>query len=106
MSAETCECLAQEGALPVDYALEIHRSFGEGRRAGEIRRFDPASFSQNFGANQERISGEGGKELIRRFPVSYWTQRENLPDALTGGSQPIGEAAGLGTEIADAIASG
>lgn len=72
----------------------------------QVARREVALRHQFLKAQQQRIPGERRKTLIGRVPVTSRTQREHLPNPLSGVSQEIREPIGFGTEVTDTESPG
>ena len=67
-----------------------------GGEPGEILLPEPTLVEEDLGRYQELVAGEGGKGLVGRVAVTGRAQRQNLPKALAGFPERVGEGEGLG----------
>src|ERR1700735_5453531 len=67
---------------------------GRRRQGVEFSAIDPASIRQAIETNQKRISGEGRSRGIGRISVPQGAERQDLPQALAGGCEKVGELVG------------
>ena len=54
-----------------------------------------AFLCQTLQADQHRVTGEGGEELVGRIAIAGGAEREHLPEGLFRFCQPIGKAEGF-----------
>ncbi len=92
----------QQLVFPILNGSEIDLVFSKFGMAGEIVCRDQAVLDQLFGRNEQVISGERGKTLVRRIAKSGRPKRQDLPVSLPGLDEKIDEPERLGTEVADA----
>ena len=86
--------------------LRVERVLYDGLRARADARL--AARARKHGQRPQPthlITGERGEALIRRISVAGWTERKDLPDALPGLLQKVGEGVRLGAKFANAVRS-
>ena len=71
------------------------------RRLLKLRLVQQSVFSQPFRTDQQRVTGECGIRGIRRVAVAGRSQRQHLPETLTGLDEEIDELVSLRSEVAD-----
>src|SRR5579862_8366901 len=96
----------EESLLKFNYAAERHLLVWETRRIHQVLRRQKAILTKSRQIDEQGISGECRKALVRRIAVSGWTQRQHLPDLLSGAGQKIDELASRFSEITDPMRAG
>ncbi len=81
------------------FVVDRTRAAGQ---TGEAVVINPVAVGEEFKRNEQRIAGEGRERGVRRVAVAGGPKRENLPEALLGSGQEIGEGIRSGAEVADA----
>ncbi len=89
-----------------DDAVELHALVRQSLLRDEIVGFQPAAPVQLGEVDQQHIAGEGRTAHIGRAAQADAAQRQELPDRLSGGMQPVDEVVGRGPEIAAAVRAG
>ena len=102
-SPERLESSPQQGDLPRDHGAEIHLVSRKIRTQLQLAGIEITALHERVETDQQRIAGESREALIRRVPIASRAQRQNLPDALAGIAQKVGEAMCLGPQFADAV---
>ncbi len=63
---------------------------------------EPVVVGQELEGDEKRIAGEGGERGVRGVAIAGGAEGKDLPEALPGGGEEVGEVVGGGAEVADA----
>src|SRR5579871_4425970 len=96
-----CERLAQQRQLPGNDRSKVDDLERKLGAFGQVLCREIAAVEQALHADQQGIAGKGGKALIRRVSVAGRTERQHLPDALSGIPQEVGEGMRLRAQFSD-----
>src|SRR5579859_690606 len=96
----------KESLLEFDDAVVRHPLVWKVRHMGQVLRRQKPLLTKRIQIDEQRVSGERRKTLIGGIAVSGGTQRQYLPDFLSGSRQKVDELAGRISEVADAMATG
>src|SRR5277367_2020022 len=105
MSLEICEGPLQERRFCSNYRGEINLACRKSRINIQVGRREQPLITESFQADQKRIAGKSGEELIWRVAIAGRTQRQHLPKRLAGFSQPIGESVSGRAQITNSKAA-
>src|SRR5208337_4607134 len=72
----------------------------------QVARREVALRNQFLKAHQQRVPGKRRETLVGGVAITSGTQREHLPNPLSGASQEIRESISFGTEVTDAESPG
>jgi len=103
---EGLERLLQQRELEGADCVEVNRMLRERGRVGQVGGFQQAFLKQLFQAYEQGIACEDRVALVGGVAVANGTQGQHLPETLFGVRQEVGEAIGLGPQVAAAEAAG
>ena len=82
----------QTGLTPLGDAFEIHPFDRECRGIAQVGVGQQARFDEGLEGDHQWIDREGRKTLVGRGAARRGTQREDLPQRLSGGGEPVNKA--------------